>query len=350
MYGAHSKFDNGTTSTEYRRSRKGYCLLQGGNTQRNVAVRLGVSQSVVGRLWQRFQATNSVRNRPRSGRPRSTTNREDRYITNMALRQRTTTARRLRDNLRTATGTRVSDQTIRNRLRANNLRCRRQAVRPPLLPHHGTAIRHWCTLHLRWQRVQWGRVMFTDESRFSIQFNDGRVRVYRRPGERFADINVRQRHRFGCGSIMVWGGISIHYRTPLYVVDSNLRGIRYLNEIIRPLVLPGLQQIGVGAVLQDDNARPHRARVVTDFLRQQGIARMDWLAYSPDLAPIEHAWDELGRRVRNNHAPPDNLHDMGQLLMAEWQAIPQEFFRRLINSMRQRCVECIRARGGFTRY
>ena len=230
--------------------------LQGGNTQRNVAVRLGVSQSVVGRLWQRFQATNSVRNRPRSGRPRSTTNRDDRYITNMALRQRTTTARRLRDNLRTAT-------------------------------------------------------------------------------------------RFGGGSVMVWGGISIHHRTPLYVVDGNLTGIK---EIIRPLVLPGIQQIGGGAVLQDDNARPHRARVVTDFLRQQGIARMDWPAYSPDLAPIEHAWDELGRRVRNNHAPPANLHDMGQLLMAEWQAITQEFFRRLINSMKQRCVECIRARGGFTRY
>lgn len=324
--------------------------LQDGNTQRNVALRLGVSQSVVGRLWQRYQATNSVRNRPRSGRPRSTTNREDRYITNMALRQRTTTARRLRDNLRTATGTRVSDQTIRNRLRANNLRCRRQAVRPPLLPRHRTARRHWCTLHLRWQRVQWGRVMFTDESRFSLQFNDGRVRVYRRPGERFADVNVRQRHRFGGGSVMVWGGISIHHRTPLYVVDGNLNGIRYLNEIIRPLVLPGLQQIGGGAVLQDDNARPHRARVVTDFLRQQGIARMDWPAYSPDLAPIEHAWDELGRRVRDNHAPPANLHDLGQLLMAEWQAIPQEFFRRLINSMRQRCVECIRARGGFTHY
>ena len=142
-----------------------------------------VSVSVVGRLWQRFQATNSVRKRPRSGRPRSTTNREDRYITNMALHQRTTTARRLRDNLRTATGTRVSDQTIRNRLRANNLRCRRQAVRPPLLPRHRTARRHWCTLHLQWQHVQWGRVMVTDESRFSIQFNNGRVHVYRRPGE-----------------------------------------------------------------------------------------------------------------------------------------------------------------------
>ena len=105
------------------------------------------------------------------------------------------------------------------------------------------------------------------------------------------------------------------------------------------------------AWLQGGNTQRNVAvRVVTDFLRQQGIARMDWPAYSPDLAPIEHAWDELGRRVRNNHAPLANLHDMGQLLMAEWQAIPQEFFRRLINSMRQRCVECIRAKGGFTRY
>ena len=211
MYGAHTKFDNGTTSTEYRRSRKGYCLASGWQYAKKCCCETWC-QSVVGRLWQRFQATNSVRNRPRSGRPRSTTNREDRYITNMALRLRTTTARRLRDNLRTAFGTRVSDQTIRNRLRANKLRCRRQAVRPPLLLRHRTTRRHWCTLHLRWQRVQWGRVMFTDESRFSIQFNDGRVRVYRRPGERFADVNDRQRHRFGGGSVMVWGGISIHHR------------------------------------------------------------------------------------------------------------------------------------------
>ena len=183
MYGAHSKFDNGTTSTEYRRSRKGYCLASGWQYAKKCCCETWCQSEC---RWPTL-ATNSVRNRPRSGRPRSTTNREDGYITNMALRQRTTTARRLRDNLRTATGTRVSDQTIRNRLRANNLRCRRQAVRPPLLPRHRTARRHWCTLHLRWQRVQWGRVMFTDESRFSIQF-DGRVRVYRRPGERLDNV------------------------------------------------------------------------------------------------------------------------------------------------------------------
>ena len=156
MYGAHYKFDNGTTSTEYRRSRKGYCLASGWQYAKKCCCETWCQSECRWPTLATVPSNEFCSNRPRSGRPRSTINREDRYITNMALRQRTTTARRLRDNLRTATGTRVSNQTIRNRLRANNLRCRRQAVRPPLLPRHRTARRHWCTLHLRWQRVQWG--------------------------------------------------------------------------------------------------------------------------------------------------------------------------------------------------
>ena len=169
MYGAHSKFDNGTMSTEYRRSRKGYCLASGWQYAKKCCCETWCQ------LECRWPTLATVPSNEFCSK--SSTNREDRYITNMALRQCTTTARRLRDNLRTATGTRVSDQTIRNCLRTNNLRCRRQAVRQPLLPRHRMARRHWCMLHLQWQRVQWGQMMFTDESRFSIQFNDGRVRV-----------------------------------------------------------------------------------------------------------------------------------------------------------------------------
>ncbi|KAK7492183.1 hypothetical protein BaRGS_00016657 [Batillaria attramentaria] len=67
--------------------------LQDGETQRSVAQRLNVS--VIGRLWQRLQVTARLINRQRSGRPRSTTQREDvdRYLTNTALRQRRGTAR-----------------------------------------------------------------------------------------------------------------------------------------------------------------------------------------------------------------------------------------------------------------
>ncbi|XP_041369729.1 uncharacterized protein LOC121383702 [Gigantopelta aegis] len=128
--------------------------LQDGHTQRSVAHRLNVSQSVIGRLWQRFRTTNSIQNRSRSGRPRSTTAREDRFLMITALRQRFVTPQRLRDQPRAATGNNVSDQTIRNRLRDQGLRCQRPVVRLQLLARHRRARLDWCRRHIRWNRGQ----------------------------------------------------------------------------------------------------------------------------------------------------------------------------------------------------
>nr|KAG5687981.1 hypothetical protein BaRGS_020208 [Batillaria attramentaria]KAG5698491.1 hypothetical protein BaRGS_005886 [Batillaria attramentaria] len=104
------------------------------------------------------------------------------------------------------------------------------------------------------------------------------------------------------------------------------------------------------AVFQDDNARPHRARVAENFLVQAGINRMIFPVYSPDLNPIEHLWDELGRRVKENHPPPRDRQDLVRMLQLEWQRIPQRVIRTLVNSMRSRCVECLANGGGHTHY
>ena len=41
-----------------------------------------------------------------------------------------------------------------------------------------------------------------------------------------------------------------------------------------------------------------------NFLQANGINVMDWPAMSADMSPIEHVWDELGRRVPNRVQPP----------------------------------------------
>ena len=76
---------------------------------------------------------------------------------------------------------------------------------------------------------------------------------------------------------------------------------------------------------------------------------MPWPSLSPDMAPIEHAWDELGRRVAAG-PPLHTVADLRQALVREWARIPQAFFRRLVESMRNRCRECVASNGGHTRY
>lgn len=324
--------------------------LQDGLALREVARRLGVSPSTISRLNHRFNDTGTVRERERSGRPRVTNAREDRILHRAAVRARFVTASNLRRDLRAAANVNISEQTVRRRLHEFGLRSRVPAVRPRLTQAHKVARLDFCRRHERWTRQQWANVLFSDESRFSLVHNDGRMRVWRRPGERFVDANVREVVPFGGGSIMVWGGFSLHHRTPLHLVQGNLTGVRYMEEIVRPLVLPALQQMRPGAVFQDDNARPHRARVVQDYLQASGINRMDWPACSPDLNPIENLWDELERRIKANHPPPRNAQHLFDQLQAEWQALPQRVITNLIHSMRRRCVECRENRGGHTHY
>ena len=68
----------------------------------------------------------------------------------------------------------------------------------------------------------------------------------------------------------------------------------------------------------DDNARPHRARLVVNFLRQAGVTTMGWPSASPDLNPIENFPDMLERHVNENHPPPQTLQQLFGFLQVEW--------------------------------
>ena len=71
---------------------------------------------------------------------------------------------------------------------------------------------------------------------------DRRRRVWRRRDERYANCAIVEHDRYGGGSLMVWGGISVCFRTELLVLNGTLTGQRNINEVLQPVVLPFVQQ------------------------------------------------------------------------------------------------------------
>ncbi|GFX91547.1 transposable element Tcb2 transposase [Trichonephila clavipes] len=203
--------------------------LESGQTQRSVADAVGVARSVIARLWNRFQETGNVRRRPGAGRPRATTSTDDRYIQLTARRNRTENATQLQRQFLLATGRMVSSQTVRNRLHEGGLYARRPMVCIPLTPRHRVARRRWAAEHRDWEQHDWSQVLFTDESRFSLECDTRRVLVWRDRGTRNNPAFVRERSQYRRAGWMVWGGISIGGRTDLHIIrNGTLTGRRMI--------------------------------------------------------------------------------------------------------------------------
>ncbi|GFW32991.1 transposable element Tcb1 transposase [Trichonephila clavipes] len=107
---------------------------------------------------------------------------------------------------------------------------------------------------------------------------------------------------------MVWAGISLGYRTDLHIFKrGTVTAVRYRDEVLEPIVRLYAAAVGLTFVLMDDNARPHRADIVDDYLESQWIARMAWEVYSSDLNPIENLWVALVRAVSSCFPHPATL-------------------------------------------
>ena len=129
---------------------------------------------------------------------------------------------------------------------------------------------------------------------------------------------------------------------------GQIKSVRYRDEILRPVAVPFVQQRNL--ILQQDNGRPHVARVCQDFLANNNIASLAWPPCSPDLTPIEHMWDELDGRVRKRRNPPATLAQLRNALIDEWNNIPMRIVNALVNSIQRRIRAATAARGWHTQY
>ncbi|GFV84834.1 transposable element Tc1 transposase [Trichonephila clavipes] len=178
-----------------------------------------------------------------------------------------------RSTIRTGIGVATVTQTFSRHIAEANPKSKHPFRALPLTPEHRQLCLQWCQARSMWNVTDWQNVVFSDESQFVWGTDDNRARVWRRPE----------------------------------------------------------------AIFQQDNARPHTARVAQGFLRHFKI--LPWLSRSPDLSPVEHVWDQLKRQMTSCHS----VHDLELAVQDLWAHLPQDNMRCLISSMPDRVVTCIAA-------
>ena len=156
----------------------------------------------------------------------------------------------------------------------------------------------------------------------------------------------------GGWGVTVWGCFSFDCKLDLYVLDDNLTGQKYRDNVLPPRVVPYFDNHALAdrPMFMDDNARPHRARIVQHFLQQEAVQTIPWPAMSPDMNPIGHVLDFIGRKINQRNPKCQNIEELRTAILQEWQQFPQERLRRRVRSMTRRVTELHNKRGGYTRY
>jgi transposase len=196
---------------------------------------MGYHYAVVSRLVRKHTQTNNVKDLPKSGRPRVTSDRDDRALQRLVRRMPFATSPELKQHW--LSNRRLSTRTVRNRLKSAGLKSRRIIIRPLLLDQHRRTRLAWCLARRDWNLSTWRKNHWSDESQFLLHVSDGRVRVWRHKHTAYTRRNIQPTVPYGRGSVMVWGCIAHDCKLDLVSIQGNLTGDQYIRDVLQPVVV-----------------------------------------------------------------------------------------------------------------
>lgn len=287
---------------------------------------------------------------PRSGRPPLLTDREERTLIKTIREDRQESLQQITEKFNDLGLTPISTSTARRVLHKHDY-FGRVGTRKPFVSEDNRKRRlKWSRERVLWDE-EWNTVIWSDESKFLLFESDGRRWVWRQPHEKYDVDCLVPTVKSNTEGVMVWGCFVKNKLGPLVILEGRITGEVY-QELLENHLMPFLDDLGDDTifVFQDDNAPVHRANSVLTWKEENLISSLPWPAQSPDLNPIEHLWDHLGRKVQKHKPQPKNRRELIAVLEEEWVKIEENVLEKLVNSMPKRVKDVISSKGYPTKY
>lgn len=145
-------------------------LAEIGQSRQDIASRVGCDVKTVARIVHAFRNEGRIHDALHARRPSSTTPDEDHWIIAAVVDKPTITIKEMQQEL----GLRVSEKTIRRRLRQAGLRSRVARQKPFLTYRHKQLRLEFAREHSTWTLDHWKMVAFTDECTFCTVWDQQR--------------------------------------------------------------------------------------------------------------------------------------------------------------------------------
>jgi len=325
-------------------------LHKGEHSPTDISRIVQIPRTTINSIIKKYEIEGATSPDPRPGRPPLLKDIDERHFIRTTKANNHDSLEQITQKFNELDLVHISTSTARRVLHKNDY-YGRVAKRKPFVSEVNRKKRlRWCKERKFWA-LEWDDIIWSDESRFTLFENDGQHWVWRQPHEKY-DVNcLAPTFKSNNEGVMVWGCFTKNRLGPLVVMEGRITGQVYI-ELLENHLLPFIESLDddITFIFQDDNASVHRAGCVIEFKEEYMISSLPWPAQSPDLNPIEHLWDVLGRKVHEHIPHPKNRRELIAVLEEEWNNIEPDVLENLVNSMPNRVQAVIQSHGNPTMY